>query len=187
MKSRILAGLLIVGAGGILGAQAPAPSPMGGAPAAEMLLANTGRLQLTDAQVVRLAAIARRSEARRQTMRAAMDSARTRAQGRPADTTARRQMMQRMRTQAEQVREQQRTDMRDAIAVLNADQQARAWEMVASRGRAMRGAQQGRGMRRPMNRPGQANERMNRERAVREREMTRRPMRAVPPAARTEP
>ena len=181
MKSRWMAGLLIVGAGSVLGAQAPAPAPMGGAPAAEMLLANTGRLQLTDAQVVRLAAIARRSEARRQTMRAAMDSARTRVQGRPADSVARRQMVQRMRTQAEQMREQQRTDTRDAIAVLNADQQARAWEMVAARGRAMRGAQGARGMRGPAGRRGQGVERNMRERAVREREMNRRPMRAVPP------
>ena len=43
--------------------------------AASMFLAHTGELQLTDAQVTRLAAIARRSEARQKAMHARMDSA----------------------------------------------------------------------------------------------------------------
>ena len=115
----------------------------GGAPAAKLLLSNTGELGLTDQQVVRLAAIARRAEARRASLRSAMDSARTRFT--PGDTAGRRQFATRMRTEVERAREQERVDQRDAIAVLNADQQARAWEMVANRGRAMRmGA--GRGM-----------------------------------------
>jgi hypothetical protein len=115
----------------------------GGAPAAKLLLSNTGELGLTDQQVVRLAAIARRAEARRASLRSAMDSARTRFT--PGDTVGRRQFATRMRTEVERAREQERVDQRDAIAVLNADQQARAWEMVANRGRAMRmGA--GRGM-----------------------------------------
>ena len=40
---------------------------------------------------------------------------------------------------AEKAREAARVDQRDAIAVLNADQQAKAWEMVANRGRMARG------------------------------------------------
>jgi len=109
----------------------------GGVPAAKLLLSNTGELGLTDQQVVRLAAIARRSEARRASLRSAMDSARTRFT--PGDTAGRRQFATRIRAEAERARDQERVDQRDAIAVLNADQQARAWEMVTNRGRAMRG------------------------------------------------
>lgn len=138
-------------------AQGPVP-PMGGpqqgrgpvgVPAAQMLLARTGELGLTDAQVVRLAAIARRAEARRAGLRAAMDSARQRfAAGQPGDSAARRAFRQRMVADAEKARDAARVDQRDAIAVLNADQQARAWEMVANRGRMARGgAMRGRGER----------------------------------------
>lgn len=110
-----------------------------GAPAAQMLLAHTGELGLTDAQVIRLAAIARRSETRRSTMRASMDSARQRfAPGQPGDSVARRQFRQRMQADMEKAMDAGRVDQRDAIAVLNADQQAKAWEMVANRGRAGR-------------------------------------------------
>jgi len=110
-----------------------------GAPAAQLLLARTGELELTDAQVVRLAAIARRSEARRKAMRSAMDSARMRFEANPADTVARRQFRQRMQADLQRADEQRRADQRDAIAVLTPDQQARAWDMVANRGREMRG------------------------------------------------
>ena len=138
-------------------AQGPVP-PMGGpqqgrgpagVPAAQMLLARTGELGLSDAQVVRLAAIARRAETRRAGLRAAMDSARQRfAAGRSADTAARRAFRQRMMADVEKARDAARVDQRDAIAVLNADQQARAWEMVANRGRMARaGAMRGRGER----------------------------------------
>lgn len=142
---RFVAVLSLAGATTALAQPAPAPAPMraGGAPAAKLLLSNTGELGLTDQQVVRLAAIARRAEARRASLRSAMDSARNRFT--PGDTAGRRQFATRMRTEVERAREQERVDQRDAIAVLNADQQAKAWEMVANRGRAMRmGA--GRGM-----------------------------------------
>jgi len=156
MKSRFFAGVLLVTATGLLGAQAPGgragAGPVarpGGAPAAEMLLAATGRLQLTDQQVVRLAAIARRSEARRTSMRAMMDSARMRMQGvgrsAAGDTAAPRARMESMRASMERVREQEHADRRDAIAVLTPDQQAQAWEMIAARGRGMRGVRGGGG------------------------------------------
>jgi hypothetical protein len=110
------------------------------------LLARTGELQLTDAQVVRLAAIARRSEARRAALRASRDSLRSRVTaGQPqsdsAARIARRRMFEQARGTMERVREQERADLRDAIAVLTPDQQARAWEMVARGGRGgqMRG------------------------------------------------
>ncbi|MEX2179480.1 MAG: Spy/CpxP family protein refolding chaperone [Gemmatimonadaceae bacterium] len=162
MRSRYIAGLLIVGASGILGAQRPgAPAArQAGPPAAQILLAHTGELQLTDAQVLRLAAIARRAETRHQSMRASMDSARGRFQGRPAtpaDSTARRQFAERMRTDMERMGEQERTDRRDAIAVLTPDQQARAWEFAANRGNRgeqMRGGRRPT-MQRPMQRQGQ--------------------------------
>jgi len=104
-----------------------------------MLLAQTGELELTDAQVVRLAAIARRSEARRRSMRAAMDSAQARFGGQPGDSVARRQFGQRMQADMQRAEEQMRVDQRDAIAVLTPDQQAKAWNSVANRGATMRG------------------------------------------------
>src|SRR6478735_7461973 len=55
---------------------APGPGMMGraGPDVAEQLLAHTGELKLSDQQVTRLAAIARRSADRRQGMRRSMDS-----------------------------------------------------------------------------------------------------------------
>ena len=150
---RTLAVVSLVSATSAFG-QGPVPPMPGGpqgrgagvAPAAQMLLAHTGELGLTDAQVVRLAAIARRSEARRATMRASMDSARQRfAPGQQVDTAARRQFRQRMQADMTKALDAARTDQRDAIAVLNADQQAKAWEMVTTRARMGRAG----GMRAP--------------------------------------
>jgi hypothetical protein len=154
------------------GAPAPGPGPrreMAGPPAAEMLLSNVGELELTDAQVVRLAGIARRSAARRRAMTAAFDSARTRQ---PGDSAARQQFRQRMEADMRRTEEQMRTDQRDAIAVLTPDQQAKAWNMVANRGAARRGPDVGRGFGgrgrvgarpgRPMQNPGQRREQIQR-------------------------
>jgi hypothetical protein len=124
--------------------------PMGGGNAgagigdrgAQMLLARSAQLELTDAQVTRLAGIARRAEARRRSMRAAMDSARTRFT-QPGDSLARRQFGQRMQADMQKERDQSRIDLRDAITVLTPDQQAKAWEMNAARSGA-RGAMRGR-------------------------------------------
>ena len=107
------------------------PGGPGEPQAASMLLAHTGQLELSDAQVVRLAAIARRAHERHEAMRAAMPQ--------PPAPGAERQPpsaadAQRMRQQMEQAREQNRADLRDALAVLTPDQQARAWEMMAHRG-----------------------------------------------------
>lgn len=110
---------------------------------AEFLLSHTGELKLTDAQVTRLAAIARRSADRRRVMRERLDSLRReRGLGMP-DSAARAQLRQRaeqMRPEMERLREQTQTDRRDAIAVLTPDQQAQAWERVAVAGRSTRGA-----------------------------------------------
>ena len=118
---------------------------------AAMLLARTGELQLSDAQVVRLAAIARRSADRRRAMRASFDSMRPPMMGGAArpDSAARATFRARadaIRARMEQARNAQHTDLRDAIAVLTADQQARAWEMMAAR---RRGAMVGRMRRAP--------------------------------------
>ena len=149
MRSLILAGALVAVAGASAVAQAPA-APVEGrrTPGAEMLLARTGELGLTDAQVTRLAAIARRSAARRQAMRAAGDSIRTRfTPGTRPDSATRRQLADRVRADMQRARDQERADRRDAIAVLTADQQARAWELV-SRGGGRGGMRPGaRGMR----------------------------------------
>jgi LTXXQ motif family protein len=151
--------LFLAAAAGTAGAQRPAGPPPGapapgGAPMragpigdpAQFLLAHTGELQLTDQQVVRLAAIARRTQARRTSLRARVDSLRTArpAPGVPAPNDSARGRMRRMapppevveqlRTQQRQIVEQQRTDLRDAITVLTPDQQATAWMMVSARG-----------------------------------------------------
>jgi hypothetical protein len=149
-------------------------------PAAEMLLSRTGELGLTDAQVVRLAAIARRSEARRRAMRASMDSAEGRFR-QPGDSAARRQFGERMRAEMTRAQEQIQADQRDAIAVLTPDQQARAWSMVSNRGQGgQRGFRGGRGFapgergmrRRPMSEDPRMRMRERRE-AVRPRSLRR--------------
>jgi hypothetical protein len=106
------------------------PGPMPGGPGpdpASMLLAATGHLHLTDAQVVRLAAIARRAEERHAAMRTNMHPPQPGADGRPSEAD-----MQRMHQQMEQMHEQMRADLRDALAVLTPDQQAMAFEMAAA-------------------------------------------------------
>ena len=130
----------------------PMPGPRGGMGAgagqrgagpaqdpAEFLLSHTGEFKLTDAQVTRLAAIARRSADRRSAMRTQLDSMRSNfARGGRPDSAARAQMRQRfdqMRPQMDRMREQSLTDRRDAIAVLTPDQQAQAWERIATMGR----------------------------------------------------
>jgi hypothetical protein len=139
--------------------QAPGPGAMGRGGAgpvddpAQFLLGHTGELRLTDAQVTRLAAIARRSADRRRSLRAQMDSMRPeRPLGERPDSAARARMRQRfdeMRPRMEKMREQSQADRRDAIAVLTPDQQAQAWERIAASARgnrsAMRGGEFGRG------------------------------------------
>jgi hypothetical protein len=124
------------GDGPMAGGPPPGP-PMGPPPppAADLLLGHTGQLKLSDQQVVRLAAISRRASERRESMRPAA--------GQQPDAA-------RMRQQHEQMREQDRADLRDALAVLTADQQARAWEMMSMHhgpggpgGRMMRGGAPG--------------------------------------------
>ena len=103
---------------------------------ADFLLAHTGDLGLTDAQVVRLAAISRRTQARRNAMAARVDSARAAARPAPGDTTPGRGRGPAAPPPAElrQMRDQMHADVRDAIAVLTADQQATAWTMIAGGG-----------------------------------------------------
>lgn len=165
-RSMLTAVVALAATAAVVGAQGPrrgmAPGPMPGpagmpgarraGPAenpAEFLLSHTGELELTDAQVTRLAAIARRSADRRQAMRTQLDSMRSNfaRAGRP-DSAARAQMRQRMdqmRPQMDRMREQSLADRRDAIAVLTPDQQAQAWERIAnmSRGGMGVGARRG--------------------------------------------
>ena len=117
--------------------------PMGGASSlAERLLGQTGELRLTDQQVVRLAAIARRADERRRALRTRMDSLRTTLR---ADTTARRRGFRPgapglggtpggpLAADFQRMRDQARADLRDALSVLTPDQQAQAWEMRSLR------------------------------------------------------
>ena len=136
---------------------------------AEFLLSQTGELKLTDAQVTRLAAIARRSVDRRRALRLRMDSLRPeRRQGTRPDSASRERMRERfdqMRPALDQLREQSQADRRDAIAVLSPDQQAQAWERIARSGRdgrlASRGGMDGPG-RRGMRPGGVSGDRMRR-------------------------
>ena len=118
---------------------------------AEFLLSHTGELKLTDAQVTRLAGIARRSADRRRAMRTQLDSMRPNfTRGERPDSTARAQLRQRfeqMRPQMDRMREQSLADRRDAIAVLTPDQQAQAWDRISRMGRGG-GNGDSRGMRR---------------------------------------
>ena len=125
-----------------------AGGPMGGPPmgppmmdAASMLLAHTGEFKLTDQQVTRLAAIARRAADRRKAMMATVDSLRSaRATATPAGPPERFVAPPGARALADRMREQSHADLRDAIGVLTADQQALGWEMMArgrGRGQAM--------------------------------------------------
>jgi len=102
---------------------------------ADFLLAHTGDLALTDAQVVRLAAISRRTEARRKAMMAQVDSARAAARPAPGDSASsggrRRGPAGPPPADLQRARDQVHTDVRDAIAVLTPDQQANAWMMIA--------------------------------------------------------
>src|SRR5262245_37113370 len=162
-------------------------SPIGAT--ADFLLAHTGDLALTDAQVVRLAAISRRTDARRKTTMARMDSARAAARPAPGDSAGPRGrgpgFPMPTSAQMQQARDQMHADIRDAIAVLTPDQQANAWLMVAG-GPAL-GA--GRGM--PMGAPpgrgraddGQRSERGPISRPPAPRDVPRRPE----GAERTEP
>lgn len=128
-----------------LGAQGRvAPRALGGAPhAAEQFLARAGELGLTDAQVVRLAAIARRAEARRAATRARLDSITSLRPGGPPDSAARAARvaeMQQLRERMAQEREQATTDLAAALEVLTSEQLARAWMSREARGRELAGA-----------------------------------------------
>lgn len=144
---RCFAAAAFLVAGSTLSAQQPMPGPGGPPPGAAMngqgpmagasfLLARTGDLQLTDQQVVRLAAIARREGARRKSLMATVDSVRRSGAAIRRDSAGPRRINPQLEARMRQVGEQARTDLRDAIAVLTPDQQAQAWTMV-SRGGAM--------------------------------------------------
>jgi hypothetical protein len=164
MKRLIVTTAMICTAAAALPAQQPGggqprPGPMAGPGAmgrrsggggaedpAQFLLAHTGEFRLTDAQVTRLAAIARRSTERRRSLRAQMDSMRPERmagqRGTRPDSATRAQFRQRfeqMRPAMDRMREQSQADRRDAIAVLTPDQQAQAWELIATTGRGQRG------------------------------------------------
>lgn len=108
---------------------------------AEFLLANTGELHLTDQQVTRLAAIARRAESQRQALRATMDSmaAGRRVRGDSARPRAGAGMLGALPAAFAHMREQSHTDLREALSVLTPEQLATAWEKMASRSAGMGG------------------------------------------------
>jgi hypothetical protein len=103
--------------------------------AASMFLAHTGELQLTDAQVTRLAAIARRAEAREHAMRARLDSAvvafHERADGSDdGDGVAREMLVTRLPMATEAELRARHEDDREAFTVPTPDQLATAHELM---------------------------------------------------------
>ena len=182
--TRLVLALALVGVAALAPAspaQQPGGPPMGGmgmAPGgpASMLLAHTGDLKLSDAQVTRLAAIARRASDRHMAMQAAvrnsMDSMQKAMEATPPAANGPRPRMMMppagARAQMERARQSDHDDLRDALAVLTPDQQATAFERASMRGGAGRmrrgGGMPGRGgMGGRMgqgNAPGQMRERM---------------------------
>lgn len=103
-----------------------------GGPAGDVgsfLLAHTAELKLTDQQVTRLAAIARRAGERREAAMRAMDSLASRRM-RP-DSSGRGPGVPHppMRAEAQRLRDQRHAELREALGVLTPDQQATAWEL----------------------------------------------------------
>lgn len=102
--------------------------------AASMLLGHTGELQLTDAQVTRLASIARRAEARQKAMRARMDSAmvtmREHAERRDGGPGTSMAMVMRTPVVSDADWKAQHEDDKEAFSVVTPDQMATAWEMM---------------------------------------------------------
>jgi len=110
--------------------------PVGpGGDVASFLLSHTGELELSDQQVTRLAAIARRSADRRQAAMRSMDSAMARPR-RDSASRGRFAPSPELRATAQRLRDQRHSDLRDALGVLTPDQQATAWELSAMRGGA---------------------------------------------------
>ena len=120
--------------GGMGGMDGGPGSQRGGPPEAlaSHLLAHVGELKLTDQQVTKLAAIARRSDERHRAMRTTMDSM-ARLAPPPAAGSATRPP-DAMRAAMERAHEMERGDVRDALAVLTVDQQADAWIMRGAAG-----------------------------------------------------
>lgn len=105
--------------------------PRGG-PAGDIgsfLLAHTAELKLTDQQVTRLAAIARRAGERRQAAMRAMDSLATRGMRRDSAGRGPGGPPPAMRAVAERMRDQRHAELKEALGVLTPDQQATAWEI----------------------------------------------------------
>ena len=93
------------------------------------LLAHTAELKLTDQQVTRLAAIARRAGDRREAAMRTMDSLATRGMRRDSAGRGPGAPPRGMRAEAERLRDQHHAELREALAVLTPDQQATAWEL----------------------------------------------------------
>ena len=96
---------------------------------ASVLLAHTAELKLTDGQVTRLAAVARRSGERRQAAMRAMDSLAARRMRNDSAGRGPGGPPPALRAEAERQRDQHHADLREALGVLTPDQQATAWEL----------------------------------------------------------
>jgi hypothetical protein len=150
--SVVFALVCLAGPSASLGAQGPGPRPAGPGhartPGVSFLLSHTGSLELTDAQLVKLAAIARKEEDRHKALRAGFDSLRAQwgargPGGRDSSAAGRRDRMAGAMATFKKEHDAMHADLRDAIAVLNPDQQAKAWEIVSMHREHARGARRG--------------------------------------------
>ena len=98
---------------------------------ASFLLAHTAELKLSDQQVTRLAALARRAGERRQAAMRTMDSLATRRMRNDSAGRGPGGPPPALRAEAERQREQRHSDLREALGLLTPDQQATAWELRA--------------------------------------------------------
>ena len=106
------------------------PGP--GGPAGDIgsfLLAHTAELKLSDQQVTRLAAIARRSADQRQAAMRAMDSLATRRMRSDSGGRGPGGPPPALRAESDRLRAHRHADLREALGVLTPDQQASAWEL----------------------------------------------------------
>lgn len=111
------------------------PGDMRGGPPGQLashLLAHVAELKLSDQQVTKLAAVARRTDEGHRAMRTTLDSL-ARLASPPAPGIPPR-APNAMRAAMERAREMERGDVRDALAVLTIEQQADAWMMRGQMG-----------------------------------------------------
>lgn len=103
------------------------PGGIMGGNVASMLLGQTAALKLSDAQVTRLASLARAAEAQQAEMRTQMEAMHKQMMANPPRAGAPMAMPADMEARMKAAHDQMHANVRDALAVLTPDQLAMAW------------------------------------------------------------